>query len=343
MTEPESSPDTESVETPAAPDTATQDVKPADTSAADQGEPASLLDKVKAALKPKENPDSTNPDSSSEDHADSPDTEEEDEPAEPDDEAIDDEELTRLSKKTRKRVKHLLGTIEAKNEELAALKPKAEQLDKVVGFISEAGLSAGEVDHLFAIGRNLKRDQRKAYEQLKPIFSNLQRMFGDVLPDDLEAQVRQGKITREAAREIVASRTTATLSTQEAERARKQREEEIARRRDDEHVSRIQAAATEWETRQAKTDPSWNAKQADVMDAIELEFNRLARGGEQITVEKAIEIAEKAKKKVDERMKRFAPKPTEARPIANVSSTPSTAKPTTMLEAAKQGLAKMGT
>lgn len=340
MTEPASSPDTESVETSAAPDTATQDVKPADPSPAEGDKaPETLLDKVRAALEPAA-PTATNPDPESEESDDDPE-EENGESEEPEDE-IDDEELTRLNKKTRRRVKHLLGTIKSKNEEIDSLKPKAEQLDKVVGFISDAGLSAGEVDHLFAIGRNLKRDPRKAYEQLTPIFANLQRMFGDVLPDDLEQQVKTGKITREAAREVIRSRTEAALSTKEADRVRQQREEDEARRQGDEQVTRIQAAATEWETRQASKDPDWNAKQADVMDAIELEFNRLARNGEQLTVEKAIEIANKAKAKVDEKLKKFMPKPTEAKPLTDVSSTPSTPKPETMLDAARLALARGG-
>jgi hypothetical protein len=342
MTEPASSPDTESVEITAAPDTANQDVKPADTSAADQGE-GDLLSKVRAALNPQETPDSTNPDQKSEDEPDSPDTEEEDEPGETEDlEAIDEEELTRLNKKTRKRVKHLLGTVKTLSEEVETLKPKAEQLDKVVGFISDSGMSSDEVDFLFKFGRNLKRSPAEAYKQITPVIQTLQRMFGEVLPDDLAQQVKEGKITREAAKAIVVSRTSAHLSSEEAKRVSAEKAKEDEARNNDAHVDRIRSAATEWENRQAKADPDWNRKQPDVMDAIELEFNRLNRAGEQITVEKAVEIAEKAKKKVDERFKQFSPRPTEIKPVTDVTSSPSTPAPKNAVEAAKLALAKMG-
>lgn len=342
MTEPASSPETESVETTAAPDTANQDANSAESSNADKGEEVSLLDKVKEALKPKETPDSANPDQKSEEEPDSPDKEDEDEPGESDDEDITDEDLTRLSKKTRKRIKHLLEVTKGQSDEIAELRPKAEQLDKVVGFIADAGLSSDEVDFIFKFGRNLKRNPAEAYKQITPVIQTLQRMFGDVLPEDLAQQVKTGKITREAAQEIVRSRTNAYLASEEAKRTAEQKAREDEARNNDAHVTRIQAAATEWEQRQEKSDPDWKRKQSDVMDAIELEFNRLARTGEQITVEKAIEIAEKAKKKVDERFKQFAPRPTEVKPITDVSSTTSTPAPKTALEAAKLALAKMG-
>lgn len=338
MTDPVSSPDTDSVVT-AEIDTATQDVKPAETSAAEPGE-QSLVAKIQAALAPKETPDSKSKDQSPAE-AEPPEQEEE-ESEETDDAEIADEDLTRLSKKTFRRVKRLLSVIDDKNAEIETLKPRVEQFDRMVKMVSDTGLSASEVDFLLTgVGQNLKRNPAEAYKQLTPIYQRLQVMFGDVLPPELDQQVRTGKITREAAQAIVRNQTNAALATQEAERVRKAKEAEDTERNTDAHVDRIRTAATEWETSQAKADPDWKHKAPEVMEQIELELNRFAKGNEPLTPEKSIEIANKAKKTVDDRYKRFVPKPTEVRPATEVAATASTPKPATALEAAKLELAKL--
>lgn len=340
MTEPDSSPDADIVEN-AEIDTANPDVNPAESSNADSGE-ESLVAKIQAALAPEESPDSDEPDQSSDAEEESPEQEDEGTSEEEDDEEIPDEELVRLNKKTRRRVKRLLSVIDEKNGELAAIKPKAEAFDRVVEQVREAGLEASEVDWLLTkVGKSLKRDPAEAYRQLTPIYQRLQQMFGDVLPPELEQQVKTGQITRQAAQAIVRNQTNAALATQEAERVRKAEEAEDEARNTDAHVDRIRAAATEWEQRQIAADPDWQRKSPLVQEQIELELNRLNRTGGQITVETVAAIADKAKKLVDARFKQFAPKPTEVRPVTGASSPAAQPKPTNAVEAAKLALAAM--
>lgn len=340
MTEPDSSPDTDIVAS-AEIDTATQDVTPAESSAADSGG-ESLVAKIQAALAPKESPDSDEQDQSSEADEEAPEQEEEGTSEEEDDEAISDEELVRLSKKTRRRVKRLLSVIDEKNGELAAIAPKAQAFDQVVAKVRDAGLEAGEVDWLLTtVGGNLKRNPIEAYKALTPIYQRLQTMFGDVLPPDVEQQVKTGRITREAAQALVRSQTQAALSAQEAERVRREQAAAEEARNTDAHVDRIRGAATEWEQRQIAADPDWQQKQPLVMEQIELELNRLNRTGEAITVEKVTAIADKAKKVVDDRVKRLAPKPAEVKPVTGVASSASHPKPANAVEAAKLALAAM--
>lgn len=339
MTDPVSSPDTDSVAN-AEIDTATQDAKPAETSAAETGE-QSLVAKIQAALAPKETPDSTSKDQSTAE-ADPPEQEDEEGAEETDDAEIADEDLTRLSKKTFRRVKRLLSVIGDKNDEIEALKPRVEQFDRMVKMVSDTGLSASEVDFLLTgVRQNLKRNPVEAYRLLTPIYQKLQLAVGDALPPELEQQVKTGRITREAAQSIVRSKTEAAIAAQEADRTRKVKEAEDAERNTDAQVDRIRTAATEWETRHAKADPDWKHKAPEVMEQIELELNRFAKGNEPLTPEKSIEIANKAKKTVDDRYKRFVPKPTEVRPATEVAATASTPKPATALEAAKLELAKL--
>jgi len=339
MTEPDSSPDTEIVEG-AGIDTATQDVTAAESSTAESGG-KSLIAEIQAALAPKESPDSKEPDQSSDDEDEAPE-QEEGQSEQEDDEAISDEELVRLSKKTRRRVKSLLNVIDGKNGEIDSLRPKAEAFDKVVSQVREAGLEAGEVDWLLTkVGKNLKRNPAEAYQQLTPIYQRLQAMFGDVLPPELDQQVRTGKITRDAAAALVRSQTQAALASQEAERVRKEKAEADEARNTDAHVDRIRSVTTEWEQRQVASDPDWKLKQPEVMEQIEIELGRFAKGTETLTPEKAVEIAEKARKTVDARFARFRPKPAEVKPVAGVASTASAAKPANAVEAAKLALAAM--
>lgn len=339
MTEPDSSPDTEIVEG-AGIDTATPDVATAESSTAESGG-KSLIAEIQAALAPKESPDSEEPDQSSDDEDEAP--EKEEGPAEEeDDEAIPEEELARLNKKTRRRVKRLLGVIEEKNGEVAALRPKAEMLDKMVAQVRDTGLDAGEVDWLLTkVGRNLKRDPAAAYQQLTPVYQRLQAMFGDVLPPDLEQQVKTGRITREAAQAVVRSQTQATIASREAERVRQEQAAAEEARNTEANVDRIRGAATEWEQRQVAADPDWNLKQSEVLEKIEVELGRFARGKDVLTPEIAVDIAEKAKKAVDARYARFKPKPAEVRPVTGVASTASAPKPANAVEAAKLALAAM--
>lgn len=340
MTEPDSSPDTSIVDG-AEIDTATQDANPAESSAADSGG-KSLIADIQAALAPKESPDSEKPDQSSDADEDTPETEEEGTSEEGDDDAISDEELDRLNRKTRRRVKRLLSVIEEKNDELTSIKPKAEAFDKVVSQVRDAGLEAGEVDWLLTkLGKNLKRNPAEAYRQITPIYQRLQSMFGDVLPPDLEQQVKTGRITREAAQAVVRSQTQATLASQEAERVRQEQAAAEEARNTDAQVDRIRAAATEWEQRQIAADPDWKRKGPQVMEQIELELGRFTRGGGKLSVDKVAEIANTAKKMVDDRFKQFVPRPTEVKPVTGVSSSASHAKPTNAVEAAKLALASM--
>ncbi len=339
MTEPDSSPDTTIVES-ADIDTAAKDVAPAESSAADSGG-ESLVAKIQAALAPKESPDSEEPDQSSDDEDEAPE-QEDGASEEEDDDAISDEELVRLSKKTRRRVKRLLNVIDEKNSELAAVSPKAEAFDKVVSQVREAGLEAGEVDWLLTkLGRNLKRDPIEAYRLLTPIYQRLASIAGDTLPPELDSQVRTGKITREAAQALVLSRSQATLASQEAERLRQERAEAEQARATDVQVDKVRSAGTEWEQRQVAADPDWPLKQPQVMELIELEFGRLAKAGQVLTVETAVKVADAAKKTVDDRMKRLAPKPAEIRPVIGVASSASSPKPVNAVEAAKLALAGM--
>lgn len=307
-------------------------------------EKGDMLSAVKAALEPKEK--SLN----SESQDSKPDATAEAAPKEGDkpDEDSDDfteEELTQLAKlkpKTHKRITKLLDEKKADLREIEDLKPQAQQFQQMARFVQDAGLSVDEVNRGFDAMRNLKQDPLKAYEQIKPIFLQLQQMVGEVLPEDLVQEVSQGRLTEAHARELALARTRTTLATQRVQTFEQQNQQ---RQEVEAFESRRNAAAgsvSEWERTKSKSDPDWKLKQSRVTELIELDLHRRQKSDPNFfpSSDEAVSMAEAALKKVNEEMKRFNPRPKAVNAVTDVASTRSTAKPANMLEAAKQGLAQ---
>jgi hypothetical protein len=315
------------------------------STAEDQGEKGDMLSAVKAALKPKEKaPASDEPGSKSDEPAATDAAKEAGAETGSESDDLTEEELARLRPKTRKRIENLVRDRNERDGIIAGLEPKAQQFDKIAGFVSEAGLSKEEVNDGFAVMSDLKNAPYKAYQRLKPIMAQLANMFGEGdLPDDLRQDVARGAITEMRARELVAARGQTSIATKSAEE--QARREEDSRRHNERQttVNDVSTAVTEWENSKSKSDPSWKLKQPRVMELVELEIARKQQRDPQYfpTKAEALGMAETALKRVDEDLKRFTPKPRAVTPTPDAASTRSLPKPTSALEAAKQGLAKM--
>lgn len=313
---------------------------PADQAEGDEPEAKGedMLSAVKAALKSKSDkpPASDTPDSKSEPEADES-AKDGDKAADESDE-LTEEELARLKPKTKKRIDNLLTERAERDKAIEELKPKAEQFERVVRFVQEAGLVPDEVNQLFDIGKNLKSDPRKAYDQIKPVYDKLQRMFGDVLPDDLQDQVNKGLMTAPNAKALAAARTDAAVAGQQAERMRAQQDETRQRESQAAHVTEVRTKVSEWESSQEKSDPDWKLKQPHVMRAIKV---ALLERGTPPTPAEAVVIANKALSDINAEFKALAPRKREVKPVTDVSSNRSSAKPSSALEAARAGLTKM--
>lgn len=321
----------------AAPDTGalqTQDLKPADSSPAKD---ESLLGRVKAALEPK--PEGSSPSKAGQEAAPNSEASPESDDKEPEGDPTE-EELARYHSKTRKRMNKLMTERNAARDEAEKLRPDADIGRRITGFISDAGMTGDEANLLLDIGRNMKRDPLKAWEQLKPYVAALQKMAGDALPDDLQAAVTKGEITDAYARQLARGRTETTVLSQ---RTRAQDEQAQQRQQADQtarHADAVAQTISTWESNQAKQDPDWKLKQERIGELIELEVRRT---GYPKTTQAALDMAEKAKTKATAEIARFAPRP---QPVTSLNPASATrvapAKPTTALEAARQALAPTG-
>lgn len=337
-------PETEVTAEQAETSSAVKEVPAGSAPAGEQGS-GGVLDAVKAALAPQKE---SSPDSETEGSKDEPKPDESKPPEEAgdEDEGSDDdlteEELSRLNKKARVRIGKLLAHRDELYRENGELKPLAEQHQKLVRYVSEAGLSPEEVNTGFEVMRDLKNDPLKAFERLKPIFSQLQQMVGEVLPEDLQSEVARGAISEAHARDLARNRSVAAVSQQTLVRTRQQAQEREQAAQVQAHVDAVASSVTEWEKSKAKSDPDWKLKQARVTELVQLElYKRQAEGKPFPTKDEAIGMSEAALKRVAEDFKRLAPKPREIKPSVETASTRSTAKPKSALEAARIGLAQM--
>lgn len=132
----------------------------------------------------------------------------------------------------------------------------ATRYRNVEQFLRTHQMSADEAAEILTIGGLLKSDPMAALERIKPVFLNLLRVTGEIIPADLQEKVRAGQITPEMAKEF--SRVKAQQQVESLRReadARRQAEEAAVR-----EVEAVQAEVMTWEAEKRRTDPHFDAK-----------------------------------------------------------------------------------
>jgi hypothetical protein len=321
--------------TSAASSPASSDDKTAASSPAEK--PATMLDTVKAALKPKgDSPAPKNPDASAEGDPTSKKTDGESD----DDEKLSDDELKALSAKTQRRFSKLTKDLKATSDRVKDLEPKAAEFDKIDTFVRNAGLSPQDVAGTLEIAAALRSNPGQALQRLMPIVAKLQEIVGETLPNDLQQRVDQGYLTEADAKALAKARAGEQLATQRVNALTEQQRADQERSEFQSLVSNTVSSTEAWEAQQAQRDPDWHLKQEAVAELVELAIERKSRelGRPYFpTAKESIELSTDALKKVNDRSKRFSPKPQEIRPVLNGGASPrSTAAPKSMLDVVRQ-------
>ena len=162
-------------------------------------------------------------------------------------EAEDDE--TKYPKRAQKRIRELV-------EEKKSLEVEATRYRNVETFLRDNGLAPDEAADGLQIMALAKTNPVEAWERIKPWVEKVAVAAGVIMPNDLQQQVQQGHLTRDAAMEL--SKTRAQLGAVEA-----QRQFEQQRAREQSVVAYQQAivgAATTWEQDRRVKDPNFEAK-----------------------------------------------------------------------------------
>lgn len=318
--------------------TSTTDVSPAAPSAAEK--PAgTMLDAVKAAIAPKDaTPASKSPDSTPADGED-PDSTKADAT---DADEMSEEEAKALSVRAQKRFSKLTKSLKVASAEVESLKPKALEYDKIDTFVRNAGLSPQDVAGTLEIAALLRSSPPQALARLLPIVASLQQMTGETLPAELQQRVDQGYLTEADAKTLAKAQADARFATQRTTALTEQQQTDARNREFKELTTNTVSSVTSWEAQQAARDPDWHLKRDNVAELVELAIERKTRELRRPyfpTADEAITLSADALKTVNDRSKRFGPRPQEIRPVLNGGASPrSTAVPKNMLDVVRQNV-----
>jgi hypothetical protein len=295
-----------------------------------------MLDAVKAAIAPKD----ATPASKSTDAPVDGDPDSKAETTE--DDALSPEEIKALSARTQQRFSKLTKNLKATSAERDALKPKAAEFDKIDSFVRNAGLSQQDVAGTLEIAALLRSSPPDALARLEPIVAQLRAMVGETLPADLQQRVDQGYLTEADAKTLAKAQATARLSDQRLTAVTEQQQSEARNREFRTLTTNTVSSIETWESKQAERDPDWHLKRDSVAELVELAIERKTREVGKPwfpNAEEAIKLSTDALKTVNDRTKRFGPKPQEIRPVLSGGASPrSTAAPKSMLDVVRQSV-----
>lgn len=261
-----------------------------------------------------------------------------------DDLGPDDAETGTYPRTAQGRIRYLADQVKATKSENARLAESAKLSDQLVDFMEEKGIAPEELDNILKLTALIKgNDNEGALKVLAPIYRQLLDRTGNILPPDLEQQVKQGRMTRDTALELNRARAKAKdLETQRNTTA--QRTEKASREAAwKNQVSEATQTASDWDKAKAVSDPDWHQKQPLVAKELKLLVQErvLQKGPAGYpTAKETVALAEQALKSVEEHLKQFRPTPQQRTvPQGDSTSPRSKAKPTSHMDAINQALA----
>jgi hypothetical protein len=330
----EGAPDPELDKTPTPEIPAEQPAEPEKTAEPEKKE-ESALDAVRRALNTSrdqaERDAESKPDEPAKEPEPTDDTEKEADKAD----ILTSEEFQKLPPRVRKRLGKLAADVKAERAAREALEPRAKFYDDVNNFVHSNKLTQAEFDEGLKIIALINRDPKAAYEALKPIYANLQRHMGEILPPDLQEQVDDGRVTPELAAQLVAERSQRELL--EARQTQDYQVQQQQRADQDFEQRRLTAVKVigDWEAGQRSADPEYARKAQAITDRATI----MVQHEMPATAEALLDVMNRAKTAVD---KQF---PAPRRPL-NPVNVPSAngqmrQEPKTALEAARLGLASV--
>jgi len=216
-------------------------------------------------------------------------------------------------------------------EQLPVIQRDAEEYRGIERYMEANGLTAPEVARGYEIMAAIKNDPVKARELLAEVWQNLSTFTGDVLPQDLQQEVEEGKLTAERAKEIAALRHQSRFQEGRSQQSQQQLQQQEEQQRLQQSNNMLNSTAVSWEGQKRQTDPDYAEKADLVIDRV---MAVVAQQGKPQTPEAAKKILDDAYAFINERFKRFAPRRAPVAPASSAASAPAaTAEPKTLLEA----------
>lgn len=194
-----------------------------------------------------------------------------------------EDELKQYPQKTQTRIRELVSrskTAEAlvaeRTQEIEKLRPQAEQMDQLVGYMRQNQIKPEDLNGSMQITALINTGKyEEALTALSPIINQLFSLTGRTLPPELQQEVETGYITPARAAELHRAKIEATRAA-EREKAATESQTAAAQKAEAERTTAMYGqAATAWENAKKTSDPDWSMKQPLVQDMVEAEMLRM--------------------------------------------------------------------
>jgi hypothetical protein len=261
-------------------------------------------------------------------------------PDEPEDTTTDEDDEKAAAEAanpaTRKKINKLLKQRHELRNEVASLRPTAQIGGELQTFATTNDLSGDDIIMTLNMAAALRRgDYHSFYQAVAPFVRKAQEYLGVVLPEDLNQRVQQGHMTSQAAAEFARTRFDKELAD-----ARVQ-DSQIAQSNSGLQALQadIQRGVTALEGRFAASDPDYKAKAGQVRRMAQALL--FEHGGKISSLQEAMDITRAAYAEVNKTFRQLQPAPRATNPVPNGYGTSPAVRrePTTLMEAALQGLA----
>jgi len=236
-------------------------------------------------------------------------------------------------------------------EELAAYKPKVrKRIEKLldqrrqlsaqlseVGFITDAmtshKLQKDDVQVVLGLATLLQTGQFEAFlSGVQPYVELAAQYTGRLLPPDLDAEVKVGKITPQLAKELASTRMNGQFREAVVARDTQDRQQAETQQRQQQHGAILRDAVNSWEATTRQGDPDYDRKAPAIRNVIR---GLLAEYGTPPTPEYAVEMSREAYRRVNAVAQPAAPRrATLPTPVSNGAIPATRREPRTLMEAA---------
>jgi len=261
---------------------------------------------------------------------------------------LSEEELAKFTKSQQHRIRELAEKtknarveVETFKSEVEALKPKAERLDQLVGYMQKHEITPDHLDNALGLTAMINNgDYRNALPILEGLINQVRTLAGDVLPADLQQRVDLGYLTEADAKELNRAKVGERQTQERVQKERETAETQRAQREIETITTRAVTTAEAWNQEQVRTDPDWNLKRDLVTQGMENELYKLGAKGYPRSEKDTRDILDKVKAQVEKNLQRFRPAPKAMTTVTGGSVSPrSAAKPGSYLDAIDAGLA----
>lgn len=212
-----------------------------------------------------------------------------------------------------------------------------EQYTAIQQFMASNELRTEDVVEALQIAAAFNRDPKRAAEMLAPKLQSLQRVTGEILPDDLQQRVELGELSETDARELTRTRNEAERLRREAEK-RDQREQQQSQTAQEHQLRQTMAnAANAKQAQLAKADPEFDRKVPLVRKELQLLMQQYAPR----SAEDAAKLVQVAYDNVSAELARILPRSTIRKGPSStqgVTSSPIAAEPETMADAIRAAM-----